>query len=131
MVREKDDSGKLVFNQPAGHLEENESLIECAIRETMEETGWEVEPVAVLSLRLYKSPSNGITYLRTNIICKAIAAIPNYKLDPDITDTHWLSPMEIKKFSTSLRSPLVLEAVDDYLAGTRYPLSLLSQNNPP
>lgn len=125
LVQEKDESGKNVFNQPAGHLEPNETLLECAIRESLEETGWIVEPIAALSVRLYTSAANNITYLRTNVICKAIEQKQNYQLDTAILSTHWLSPMEIKKFSSSLRSPLVLEAVDDYLSGTSYPLSVL------
>ena len=57
-------SGRTVLNQPAGHLDPNETLTEAAIRETLEETGWDVQPTGVLGIYLYTAPSNGVTYQR-------------------------------------------------------------------
>jgi ADP-ribose pyrophosphatase YjhB (NUDIX family) len=84
MVREKSETGSLVYNQPAGHLQESESLIQAVMRETLEETGWQITPTAVLSLRLYTSPANQITYLRTSFAAEAVAHYPDYAIDPVI-----------------------------------------------
>lgn len=126
LVREAGEGGKLVYNQPAGHLEENESLIEAVVRETLEETGWQITPTAVLSLRRYKSPQNGVTYLRTTFLADAVAHYPNYRRDPAIEDALWLTEAELKERSNEMRSDLVLESINDYRSGKRYPLELFA-----
>lgn len=127
MVREKSESGQMVYNQPAGHLEENETLVQALKRETMEETGWQVSPTAVLSLRLYTSPSNQVTYLRTSFAAEALAHYPEHALDPAIEEALWMSEEEIFLRENEMRSHLVLEAIRDYRQGRRYPLDLLGQ----
>ncbi|GAB1265224.1 NUDIX hydrolase [Aurantivibrio infirmus] len=126
MVKETNENGEAVYNQPAGHVEENESLIEAMIREVLEETRWQVKPLAVLSLRMYKSPANNITYLRTNFIAEAILHNENLRLDDDIDEVCWLSAEEIK--TKNLRSPLVWQAIEEYESGLRYPLEILDNN---
>jgi len=128
MVKEKNEIGVTVYNQPAGHLEENETLIEAMIRETLEETAWEVKPLAVLSFRIYKSPSNNISYLRTTFIAEALVHHPDLTLDEDIDEAVWLSIKEIQ--TKNLRSPLVWQAIEEYESGCQYPLEMLIGKHP-
>ena len=106
--------GRKVLNQPAGHLEENESLIEAALRETLEETQWRVEILGVVGVGLYKAPANGVTYHRTSFFARPIAFCPEQKLDIDIEQAIWLTPDELRERRGQLRSPLVLECLERY-----------------
>lgn len=124
MVHEYAD-GREVYNQPAGHLENNESLIAAAVRETLEETGWSVEPSALISVNLYLAPSNGVTYLRTSLIAKPISFDATRKLDEGIISAVWLTYDEILARQDQLRSPMTLQVIDEYLAGKRFPLAIL------
>ncbi len=126
MVEEVDKAtGKLVFNQPAGHLEENESITEAALRETIEETGWEVSLRGVLGIALYQAPANGVTYYRTTFLAAPLRALENVPLDPDIQAVHWLDYEAILDNSARMRSPLVLAAIDQHRKGVCYPLDLI------
>ena len=126
MVEEEDKAtGKLVFNQPAGHLEENESIIEAALRETIEETGWEVSLRGVLGVALYRAPANGVTYFRTTFLATPLRALENVQLDPAIHAVHWLDYEAILDNSARMRSPLVLAAIDQHRKGVCYPLDLI------
>ncbi len=125
IVEERDKtSGAMVFNQPAGHLEPGESLIDAAYRETLEETRWEVGLSAVLGISLYKA-HNGTTYLRTTFLATPEREQPERKLDPDITAVHWLSHEELLAQSAKMRSPLVLAAIEQHRKGICYPLDLI------
>ncbi len=124
LVEEKSD-GLIVFNQPAGHWDEGETLIEAVIRETLEESAWHFQPEAIVGLYQYTSPLNNITYLRINFCGPALSHEPDQKLDTDILRTVWLTRNDIAQLE-NLRSPMVLRCIDDYLAGTRYPLSLIT-----
>lgn len=115
-----------VFNQPAGHIEENECLVDAAKRETLEETGWHVEPVDLVGIYIYKAP-NGVTYHRYCLRATALSFDAYAKLDTGIVGPHWMTLEEIKACS-QLRSPLVLTSIEDYLAGKRYPLSIISEH---
>ena len=117
--------GRAVFNQPAGHLEANESLIEAALRETLEETGWEVELTAVIGIYLYTAPSNGVTYQRVCFAGKALRERPGSPLDEGIIGPRWLTRDELANQPERWRSELVLRCIDDYLQGERFPLSLI------
>ena len=117
--------GKTVINQPAGHLENNESLIEAAVRETFEETAWKVEPVALLGVYKYTAPSNNITYIRTCFIAEALEHIADSPLDTGIIRALWLTKSELEARSDDLRSPLVMRVIEDYLEGKRYSLGLV------
>ena len=126
MVQERDKTSlEMVFNQPAGHLEANETLQEAALRETLEETGWQVELQGVLGLALYTSAANGITYHRTTFLARALRALENPVLDPDISSTHWLTYEDIVLNSAKLRSPLVLASIELHRSGICYPLELI------
>ena len=123
LVEERDkNTGELVFNQPAGHLESGESLPGAALRETLEETGWEVELTGVLGIALYTAPANGITYHRTTFLATPLEPVENARLDPDIYRVHWLDYEEILAKSARMRSPLVLASIERQRQGQSYPL---------
>ena len=122
LVVEERINQRLVFNQPAGHVELGETLLEAVIREVREETAWLFEPVSMLGAYLWRNPSNGRATLRfafTGAVSDHRAAQP---LDKGIITTHWLSRGELLEREPRLRSPLVIRCVDDYLGGKRLPL---------
>ncbi|MEH6468162.1 MAG: NUDIX hydrolase [Porticoccus sp.] len=124
LVREISE-GREVFNQPAGHVEPGESLVDAAIRETYEETAWRIKPTGVLSFGTYTSTSNGVTYYRLALTAEAIEFDDYATIDSDIEEAVWLNYEEILQKRSQLRSPLVLQAIDDYRAKIIYPLDLL------
>ncbi len=119
MVREFDGE-RTVINQPAGHLEADESLIEAAQREVLEETGWKVSIPYFLGASLYKAP-NGITYLRHSFVGRAIECLENPTLDTGILEAVWLKTDEIEAAADLLRSPLVLNDIKRYKNGQYWP----------
>lgn len=126
LVVEEDVRGKRVFNNPAGHLEPGESLIDAVRRETLEETGWEFEPDAVTGVYLWKNAEVDATFLRVAFHGRCLKHHPERRLDHGIVAAHWLSREELASGRHALRTPLVLQCIDDLLAGRRYPLELLS-----
>jgi len=126
LMVEETAAGRRVFNQPAGHLEPDESLIEAAIRETLEETAWRVSVDALVGLYLWQSPSDRKTFLRVAFAGSCRSHEAARELDDGIIRAIWLNRSEIGTLGPRLRSPLVLRCLDDYLAGVRHPLSLLS-----
>jgi 8-oxo-dGTP pyrophosphatase MutT (NUDIX family) len=124
MVEELAD-GQAVFNQPAGHLEADESLIQAALRETLEETGWDVELTSVTGIYLYTAPSNGITYQRICFAAKPVRHHPDLALDHGIIGPQWLTREELAAQPERWRSELVMVCVDDYLTGEHFPLSVI------
>jgi 8-oxo-dGTP pyrophosphatase MutT (NUDIX family) len=124
MVEEK-EAGQQVFNQPAGHLDANESLFEAALRETLEETAWEVELTAYLGTYQYLSAANGITYIRHCFIAMPLRHDTERALDPNIIQTHWLSAETILADDFQARSPIVCKVLKDYLCGQQFPLSAI------
>jgi 8-oxo-dGTP pyrophosphatase MutT (NUDIX family) len=117
-------NGKMTLNQPAGHLENNESLIDAVIRETQEETAWQFEPRDIVGIYRWQVPQ-GDTYIRYCFSGDLIQHDEHQALDPDIHQALWLSQTEFKARLADIRSPLVSDCLADYLAGQRYPLSLL------
>lgn len=126
LVRELAD-GATVYNQPAGHLDEGESLCAAAIRETLEETRWEVRPTALTGLYQYRSPHNGVTYMRHCFAADPVQEHADRPLDTGILDAHWLTLEEVRGLEAAgeLRSPMVRACIEDYLDGARYPLDLI------
>ncbi len=116
---------RVVLNQPAGHLEMDESLIQAAIRETLEETGWDIEITQLIGIYLYTAPSNNVTYQRVCFAGRALAQRENHQLDEGIIALVWLSRDELIEQQALWRSPMVLRCIDDYLAGERFSLELL------
>jgi 8-oxo-dGTP pyrophosphatase MutT (NUDIX family) len=124
MVREHTTDG-IRYNQPAGHLEQGESLPEAVVREALEETGWQVQPEALLGIYQATSSDASITYMRFAFICRAVAEVPGHVLDEGIIEASWFARDEIVALGASLRSPAVMRCIDDYLAGQRHPIDLI------
>lgn len=123
MVEER-DGDRVVFNQPAGHLEEGETLFAAALRETLEESAWDVELESLLGLYHYPAP-NGVTYIRHCFVARALRHHPERTLDDGIIAAHWLSAKDILAPDFPARSPIVQRVLRDYLAGVRHPLSVI------
>lgn len=124
LVEETTDRGNR-FNQPAGHLEEGETIIAAAIRETLEETAYDFTPQALVGIYHWQHPLNGITYLRFAFSGTLGAHHPARTLDDGILRTVWKTEAEIAAEGALMRSPQVLLCVQDYLAGKRYSLDIL------
>lgn len=116
---------RIVLNQPAGHLESGESLVEAVIRETREETGRDFMPEAVTGLYLWRRPA-GSTVLRVAFAGQVGERADGARLDRSIIRTLWLDRDELRARNGELRSPLVLVCIEDYLRGMRYPLEVLN-----
>nr|MBF0682371.1 NUDIX hydrolase [Pseudomonas sp.] len=117
--------GRMVLNQPAGHLEAEESLRQAALRETLEETGWDVELTGVVGIYLYTAPSNGVTYQRVCFAAKPQRHHPERPLDTDIAGTLWLSLEELAAQPERWRSELVPRCIEDYLKGPLHDLAVI------
>ena len=124
---EERSNGHLVINQPAGHLEPDESLLEAALRETREETGWNVRITHLVGAYQWKAPETGRHYLRFAFAAEPVDEIPGATLDEGIVRAMWLTPQELQAEAARHRSPLVWRTVADFLGGNRHPLSLVQQ----
>lgn len=124
LVEEETDDG-IRFNQPAGHLECGESLLDAVVRETREETRYDFVPQALVGIYNWRHPVKDLTYLRFAFTGEVTGCDPERALDEGIIAARWLSPDEIRASSERHRSPLILRCVEDWLAGRRYPLDLL------
>lgn len=128
LLVEEETSDGVRFNQPAGHLDPNESLIDAVARETLEEAAYEFMPTALVGMYMSRYISSRtkkeVTYLRFTF-CGDLGALHNRPLDHGILRTVWMTRDEMLACQEKHRSPLVLRCVDDYLAGRRAPLSLI------
>ncbi len=123
-------AGELVINQPAGHLEPGENLIEAVVRETLEETAWHFEPEALAGIYLWRQPQNGSTFLRFSFTGRVTDHDPGRRLDNGIERAIWLTRDQLLSREPQLRSPMVVRGVDDFLAGQRIPLAVLENLDP-
>ena len=119
-------AGKQVINQPAGHLEDNETLLQATSREVLEETGWHYQPRSLIGIYHWKSSTNADTFLRFCFTGDLLEHEPHRDLDSAIEQVLWLEQDELYKRAAQMRSPLVQKCIDDYLRGIRIDLSVLN-----
>lgn len=128
LLVEEETSDGIRFNQPAGHLDPNESLIEAVSRETLEEAAYDFSPTALVGMYMsrYLSSRTGkeVTYLRF-AFAGELGRAHDRPLDHGILRTVWMTRDEMLACQEKHRSPLVLRCIDDYLAGKGAPLSLI------
>jgi len=126
MVEERDKfNGAKVINQPAGHIEPGETFKQAALREALEETGYQLKLESLLGLSCYPAP-NGVTYYRVSFLASCPEQSPVTDIDDDIDAVHWMTAEEILSASNH-RSKLVAMDIHRYLSGQRYPLEMISE----
>ena len=131
LVRENTRDG-IRLNNPAGHLETGESLIQACTRETLEESAWQFTPTALVGIYLHRfagSNNQDMTYLRFAFSGELGEHFPHKPLDTGILEAVWMTYDEIKACPELHRTPLLMQSIDDYRQGKRYPLSLLTTND--
>jgi ADP-ribose pyrophosphatase YjhB (NUDIX family) len=126
LMVEEEVAGRLVYNQPAGHLDDHESLAQAALRETLEETGWTVELQHLIGVHQWRSTEHGDAVVRFSFAARAVSHDPDRPLDSDIRRALWLTRDEIAALGERLRSPMILQSIDLWLGGQRLPLETLS-----
>jgi ADP-ribose pyrophosphatase YjhB (NUDIX family) len=126
LMVEEEVNGRLACNQPAGHLDDHESLAAAAVRETLEETGWTVELQHLIGVHQWRSTEHGDAVIRFSFAARAVSHDAARPLDIGIRRALWLTRAEIAALGNTLRSPLVLLSIDAWLTGQRLPLDTLS-----
>jgi 8-oxo-dGTP pyrophosphatase MutT (NUDIX family) len=122
LVVEEHIAGRDVFNQPAGHVERGETLLQAVVRETLEETAWTLRPTALLGVYRWQPPGARRATLRFAFVGEVAGHDPLRPLDRGILAAHWMTREQLVAAGAQLRSPLVLRCIDDFLAGQRQPL---------
>ncbi|GIU27176.1 NUDIX hydrolase [Shewanella schlegeliana] len=117
-------AGELKYNQPAGHIEADESIVDACIREVKEETGLALQPQGLVGIYQYRA-SEVLSFVRYTFFVKLDKVLTSKPEDPTINALKWLSLDEINQLSSCHRSPLVLKSIDDYLDGKHYPLEII------
>lgn len=130
MFVEERVGGRLVINQPAGHVEPGETLLQAVCRETLEETAWTFLPEAVVGIYLWSRGAGQQTFLRVAYSGHCSGHDQHRVLDTGIERVIWLARDELLARTPQLRSPMVLRAVDDYQAGISYPVDLIRDIEP-
>ena len=125
LLVEEDTEAGLAFNQPAGHLEEGESLVHAVAREALEETAYHFRPTHLVGVYQWRHPTKELTYLRFAFAGDLYGWEPERPLDEGIVAARWLTLDQIRASQARHRSPLILRCCEDYLAGQRFPLDLL------
>lgn len=125
MVEENTPEG-IRINQPAGHLEDDETLLQAVIREANEETAYDFSPQALLGVYHWKRLQKDITYLRFAFIGKVSNHQPAQPLDDGIIRALWMSKAELEACREIHRSPQVMRCVEDYLTGQSFPLEVIT-----
>ena len=129
LINEQGEFG-IVYNQPAGHVDEGESIMAAAIRETLEETRWQVKLKHLVGIYIFTAPASGITYHRYCFAAEALMHQAESELDDGILDAKWFSWEEIQTLN-NLRSPLVKRCLQDHIDGKQYPLDLIYEHTAP
>jgi 8-oxo-dGTP pyrophosphatase MutT (NUDIX family) len=133
LMVEETVNDRLVYNQPAGHLDDGESLATAARRETLEETGWTVALQHLVGVHQWRSTEHGNAVIRFSFAARTVSHDAARPLDTGIQRALWLTRAEIAALGDRLRSPLVLLSIDAWLGGQRLPLETLdylSQETP-
>ncbi len=125
LLVEEEADGRRVYNQPAGHWERGETLVEACAREALEETAWHCEPRQLVGVYQWHYAPADNTFLRFTFACEPLNMDVARKLDKEIVRAVWLTIEEIRALAASHRSPLVMRSVDDYRAGRSCPLDVL------
>ncbi len=126
LLVEEETADGMRLNQPAGHLEDGETMLQAVVRETSEETAYDFTPKFLLGVYHWRHPNKDLTYLRFAFIGSVSNHRPEQKLDDGIIRAVWLSLDELRATTAIHRSPQVLCCVEHYLAGQRFPLSVLT-----
>jgi ADP-ribose pyrophosphatase YjhB (NUDIX family) len=124
LVEEETDAG-LKLNQPAGHLECGEALVDAVVRETLEETAYSFQPEFLVGIYSWQHTVKGITFLRFAFAGKILSHYASRKLDAGIVRALWMSEDEIRAEVPRHRTPLLLRCIEDFRAGCNYPLEML------
>ena len=130
LMVEEEVNGRIAYNQPAGHLDDLESLQQAALRETREETGWTVKLTHLIGVHQWRSKEHGDVIVRFSFAAKPLSHDPQQPLDVGIRRALWLTRREIEELGPQLRSPMVLMSIHDWLAGQRLPLSIVTSLMP-
>jgi 8-oxo-dGTP pyrophosphatase MutT (NUDIX family) len=125
---EEEANGRRVLNQPAGHLDPGESLVQAVAREVLEETAHRFTPTALLGIYRWLYDKEDVTFLRFAFLGRVDGVEAGRKLDQEIIAAVWLTPAELAARRPEHRSPLVQQCVDDCLAGRSFPLDVLSKS---
>ena len=129
LLVEEHTADGLVLNNPAGHLDPGESPLQAVVRETLEETGRDFTPRALVGVYLSRAqredPPSDVTYLRLAFTGEVSDPLAGRALDPEIVRTLWMTPDELRASAARHRSPLLMRCVDDHRAGHRHPLEVV------
>lgn len=125
LVVEERVGNRLVFNQPAGHVERGEQIIDAVVRETLEETAWTFHPEALVGIYFWEQPERNRSFLRFAFSGTVSDHDSTRPLDRGIERAVWMTPEELTIRAARLRSPMVLRCIDDYRAGRRFPLEVI------
>jgi len=118
---------RMVFNQPAGHVERGEQLVAAVIRETLEETAWTFHPECLVGVYFWDQPEKQKSFMRFAFAGQVSNHDAQRRLDRGIERAVWLTLEQIRAHGPRLRSPMVLRCIEDYLAGKRYPLDVVRE----
>jgi len=130
LMVEEEVNGCVAYNQPAGHLDDFESLQQAAVRETREETGWTVALTHLIGVHQWRSTEHGDVIVRFSFAARPLSHDPQQPLDVGVRRALWLTRGEIAALGERLRSPMVLMSIDEWLAGQRLPLSVVTSLMP-
>lgn len=128
LLVEEIDNGQVVFNQPAGHLEANENLIDAAKREIYEETGLTLTPQYCSGIYYFHRSELNLYFLRFCFVIEVETELITSPHDEEIINTHWFTLEEITKRASQLRSSMVIECINDYISGQKIELSTFKSN---
>lgn len=120
-------ANRMVFNQPAGHVEKGEQFIDAVVRETLEETAWTFHPEALVGIYFWEQPEQAKCFLRAAFCGRVSGHDPSRRLDRGIERALWMTREQLVARSARLRSPMVLGCIDDYLNGDRHPLDVIKR----